>query len=648
MAGMCWILRYCRSISAALAAGLVASAIPNLASAITFTNVTAGAGITYKQNHNIAPGALLQTGGAAAADYDNDGLVDLFVTRLDGADVLYRNLGNGTFQNVAAASGFTANLPTNGAGWADVNNDGYKDLYLTACGDTGVGDTRNYLYMNDGHGHFTEEAVQRGADIGGASRYGMSVTFGDYDGDGYLDIFTTDWGNDASVSTSRLLHNLGAANPGHFVDVTHAAGLDTYRPSHFIDGSTDSNAYRFSPIFTDLDRDGHPDLVITGDFKTSQIFWNNGNGTFTDGTAAAGMGTDEDGMGMTIGDYNNDGKQDVFISALVDVPGGTPHSGNRLFKNNGNRTFTDVTDQAGVRNSGWSWGTTFLDYDNDRDQDLVVTNGWDPNTPDQSHLYRNDNGVFTDVSNAVGVTDTKLGRGLLSFDYDNDGDPDVFIANHGSTPVLYRNDGGNANDWIEIKLQGTVSNRDAIGAFITIDPKTSVVGDEMVKEITAGSNFLSQNDLTALFGLGSGFGSIDLITIDWPSGIVEQLRNVSPDQILHLVEGVLTGDYNHDGIVDAADYTVWRDEFGSTGTGLAADGNNDNTINQLDYDIWKNNFGDTQSGAGSAAQNAPVPEPSTEPLLVVGVTVAACWYRSKSRRSTTPFRRIVSRYFNVF
>ena len=129
---------------------------------------------------------------------------------------------------------------------------------------------------------------------------------------------------------------------------------------------------------------------------------------------------------------------------------------------------------------------------------------------------------------------------------------------------------------------------------------------------------------------------------------MEQLRNVSPDQILHLVEGVLPGDYNHDGIVDAADYTVWRDEFGSTGTGLAADGNNDNTINQLDYDIWKNNFGDTQSGAGSAAQNAPVPEPSTESLLVVGVTVAACWYRSKSRRSTTQFRRIVSRYFNVF
>src|SRR5262249_41200224 len=158
------------------------------------------------------------------------------------------------------------------------------------------------------------------------------------------------------------------------------------------------------------------------------------------------------------GDYNGDGKMDVFISALVDAQSGPPHAGNFLYKNNGNRTFTDVTDAAGIRNSGWSWGTTWLDYDNDRDLDLAVTNGWDPNNPDQSHLYRNDNGVFTDVSNAVGVTDNKMGRGLLSFDYDNDGDPDVFIVNHGSTPVLYRNDGGNANDWLELRLQGTASN----------------------------------------------------------------------------------------------------------------------------------------------------------------------------------------------
>src|SRR5262249_52935612 len=160
-------------------------------------------------------------------------------------------------------------------------------------------------------------------------------------------------------------------------------------------------------------------------------------------------------------------------------------------------------------------------------------------------------------------------------------------------------------------LQGTVSNRDAIGAFITLDPKTSIVGDEMAREINAGSNFLSQNDLTVHFGLGPSAGTVDLITIDWPSGAVQTLHNVSPDQILRVIEGVLPGDYNHDGIVNAADYTVWRDEFGQTGSNLAADGNGDQTVNQLDYSVWKTNFGNWfAAGAGAAAARyAVVPEP---------------------------------------
>ena len=622
-----------RPIAAALAVMLAVGARPEMASAVVYTNVTTIAGITYKQNHNVAPGALLQTGGAAAADYDNDGWVDLLVTRLDGADVLYRNLGNGTFQNVAAASGFTAGLPTNGPAWGDIDNDGDKDLYVTSCGDTGVGATRFYLYVNDGAGHFTEEAVQRGADIGGVFRYGMSVTYGDYDSDGYLDIHTNDWASDTSESTSRLLHNLGAANPGHFEDVTAAAGLDVYRPSHFYGGATDTNAYRFSSTFTDLDRDGHPDLAIAGDFKTSQIFWNNGDGTFTDGTTAAGVGADEDGMGTTIGDFDGDGRMDWFISALVNVPGGADHAGNFLYRNNGDRTFTDATDAAGVRNSGWSWGTTFLDQDNDRDLDLFVTNGWDPNLPDQSHVYQNNSGVFTDVSNAAGVTDNKLGRGLLSFDYDNDGDLDVFIVNHGNNPILYRNDGGNANDWLKIKVQGTDSSRDGIGAFITVDPDSSVVGDEIVREINAGSNFLSQNDLTAHFGLGPSAGTVDLVTVVWPSGAVQQLSNVSANQILDVVESALLGDYNHNLIVDAADYVVWRNQLGSTGSGLAADGNGDNMVNQLDYSVWKANYGATAGGAAAATQYASVPEPSTVLLLVVGALIVANVSRCGSSRS---------------
>jgi enediyne biosynthesis protein E4 len=589
-----------RPIVATLATALAVSARPDVALAVVYTNVTASAGINHLQHVGNAPGAgLFRTGGAAAADYDDDGWVDLYVTRLNARPLLYRNLGNGTFQDVAISAGFTTSLPANGAAWADIENDGDKDLYVTSSGGT-----RFYLYVNNGNGTFSEQAVARGAAVAGVFRYGQSVTFGDYDSDGYLDIHTNDWATDSSVSASRLLHNLGAANPGHFEDVTAAAGLNVFRPSHFADGSTDSNAYRYSSTFTDLDRDGHPDLTIAADFLTSQIFWNNGDGTFSDGTVAAGVGTDEDGMGSAIGDFDGDGRMDWFVSALVDVPGGFPdHTGNRLFRNNGDRTFSDNTDLAGVRDSGWSWGTTFLDHDNDRDLDLFVTNGWDTTTGDQSHLYRNDNGLFTDVSNAVGVTDTGMGRGLVSFDYDNDGDLDVYIVNHGAQPILYRNDGGNDNDWLKIKVQGTESNRDGLGAFITVDPDASVAGDEMVREINAGSNFLSHNDLTAHFGLGPDSGPIDTISIAWPSGVVQELSNVSVNQVVSLVEGVTPGDFDGDGDVDGGDFLTWQR------------GQSPNAISPSDLAAWKANFG---TAPPLTASTTPVPEPATMVSLLLG------------------------------
>ncbi len=620
-------IEHFRSIAAALATVLAVSTSPDSASAVVYTNVTASAGISHVQyaGSTTDPG-LLRTGGAAAGDYNNDGWVDLFVTRLNNRPLLYRNNGgNGTFTNVAVAAGFTDILPANGPAWGDIDNDGDKDLYVTSSGGT-----RFYMYVNDGNGHFTEHAVQRGADVsdvGGVSnvfRYGQSVTFGDYDGDGYLDIHTNDWGNDIAVSTSRLLHNLGAANPGHFEDVTVAAGLDVYRESPFYPGLT--NAYRHASTFTDIDRDGHPDLAIASDFKTSQIFWNNGDGTFTDGTADAGVGGDEDGMGTTVGDFDGDGRLDWFISALVDIPGQTEdHSGNRLYRNNGDRTFADQTDLGGVRDSGWSWGTTFLDHDNDRDLDLFVTNGWNPGVafPDKSHIYQNDNGVFTDVSTAAGVTDNGQGRGLLSLDYDNDGDLDVFIVNHGNAqPILYRNDGGNANDWLKIQVEGTASNRDGIGAFITVDPDADFAGDEMVREINAGSNFLSQNELTAHFGLGTNSGSIDLITVIWPSGAAQVLSNVSANQVLSLVENVMPGDYNGDDKIDAADYVVWRK------TGING---------QRGYDVWQANFGMMAMGSGSGrGSSAAVPEPSGLAMMTLALGLLLCSNSVRQRNGIRP------------
>jgi hypothetical protein len=218
-----------------------------------------------------------------------------------------------------------------------------------------------------------------------------------------------------------------------------------------------------------------------------------------------------------------------------------------------------------------------------------------------------------------------MGRGLVSFDYDKDGDLDVFLVNHGARPILYRNDGGNENDWLKIKVQGTTSNRDGLGTLITLDPDIDTIGDEMVREINGGSNYLSHNELTAHFGLGANAGSVDVIMVAWPSGAVQKLTAVSPNQVLHLVEGVvpLAGDYNQDFMVDAADYVVWRQQFGSMGTDLAADGNGDSLVNQLDYNVWRANFGATANGTTSqAVQLTPVPEPSTLPLLVAGAAIA--------------------------
>jgi hypothetical protein len=579
------------------------------AHAVTFTNVTATAGINHVQNPTSLSGqaGLFRTGGAAAADFDNDGWTDLFVTRLNARPLLYRNLGNGSFQDVAPAAGFTTTIAGgNGATWGDIDNDGDRDLYVTTSGAPGT--ARYHLYVNNGNSTFSEQAVARGAAISGVFRYGQSASFGDYDGDGYLDLHTNDWGVEIANSTSRLLRNLGAANPGHFEDVTAAAGLNVFRPSHFFNGGTDTGAYRYASTFTDLDRDGHMDLAITGDFRTSQIFWNDGDGTFTDGTIAAGVGTDEDGMGSAIGDYDGDGRLDWFVGALVDVPGGNPpHSGNRLFRNNGNRTFIDQTDAAGVRNTGWAWGSTFLDHDNDRDLDLFVTNGFDPAVGDQTRLLSNNAGVFTDISTASGVTDTGQGRGLLHFDYDKDGDLDVYIANHGAQGILYRNDGGNAGDWLNLKLTGVESNRDGLGAFITLDPDLDVTGDERVHEVSGGSNFLGQNDLIAHFGLGADAAAIDQITIDWPSGLTQTLTNVTVNQLLSVTESGDTndpGDFDHDEDVDGDDFLAWQR------------GESPDPLSAADLAEWKTAYPTPPPTTPTGAQ---VPEPATAAFWLLAV-----------------------------
>jgi hypothetical protein len=517
----------------------------------SFVDVADNAGIDYIQ---WAPPSgwikfvpQVMTGGAAVADYDNDGWSDLLVTRYRDTDILYRNRGDGTFEDVSQHAGIDVVAPSNGAAWGDIDNDGDPDLYLSVADESG-NSLRNLLYVNSGDGTFTEQAQLWGVGLEVPNFHsGFSVSFGDYNLDGLLDIHTCQWAVTGPGNRSVLLMNTG--HPGGFLDVTAGAGVEMWDDPEAEEGP-EFTTRAFTSRLTDLDLDGWPDLVVAGDFETSRLFWNNRDGTFTDGTDQARIGGEENGMGLAAGDYDGDGLPDLFFTSIYDdrsppVPhSGWGVSGNRLYRNLGDRVFEDTTEMAGVRDGGWGWGAAFFDYDNDGDLDLAMTNGfetdrWETETPfntDPTKLWRNDGGIFTDVSSSVGITDTGTGKGLLVFDYDKDGDLDLFIVNNGGYPVLYRNDLTNGNHWLRVKASGRYSNRDGIGAVVTIMPG----GDAPVqhREISGGSHFLTQSEKIAHFGLGASVDRVPLVKVRWPSGIEQQFSNVAVDQVFEVVEPV--------------------------------------------------------------------------------------------------------------
>ena len=544
------------------------------AQTVVFTDVTQSAGVDYIQHNFVeAPSLNRQiffTGGAAAADYDSDGDVDLFVTRLDASDILFSNNGDGTFSDVTSSAfpPFDLSYLSNGAQWGDIDNDGDPDLYVTS-----VESDRYHLYVNDGNGHFTEQAVARGVDITGTDlHFGESASLGDFNLDGYLDLHVCEWREDFQVAegtpfNARLFLNAGASNPGTFTDVTNPAGVNMENVpfSDPVNHPDRFEAQSFATRFTDLDRDGYPDLIVSSDHGTSRLYWNNQDGTFLDGTIASNVGTDRFGMGSTVGDYNNDGLLDWYVTSIYDdLPNVPFRDGNRLYVNNGDRTFTDMTDSANVRNGDWGWGACFADFDNDGDLDLTHTNGIDWPVPFFSEVFHGDfiadpnrmflnngDGTFSESAMTTGFADTRSGKGLLTFDYDNDGDMDVFVVNNGEHPVLYRNDGTGYGNYLKILTEGTQSNRDGICAFITVTPDSSDPTTKYCREVDGGSNFLGQNDRTVHFGVGSAT-VLDEVRIEWPSGIVQTFFDVDTNQTMTVVEALL-GDANLDGSINLLD-----------------------------------------------------------------------------------------------
>lgn len=470
------------------------------------------------------------TGAAAVGDYDRDGWPDVYLTRMDGPDLLMRNRGDGTFVDVAAEVGLDSPHLTGGVAWLDIEGDGDLDLVLAS-----IGDTRHYLYVNDGRGHFDEQGQARGVAIAtGLVRVGMGIAVGDYDLDGYPDLFIADWRSSVAlgepVDHNRLLHNLGELAPGTFEDVTAAVGIELQSVSVAADAP--AGAWGFAPAFVDLDGDHHPELALAADFGTSRLYWNDGVGGFEDGTVAAGVGLDANGMGSTFGDYDLDGDLDWFVSAIWSPD--FPELGNRLYENAGERTFIDATDARGVRDGGWGWGAAFFDGDLDGDLDLALTGGW-PGTvfsddPVRYWLDGAGDGPWLELAEDRGLHFNRNGRGLVPFDYDRDGDLDLLVMANVEIPALFRND-TTGNAWLEVRVEGPPGNSQGIGAEVRVQATPD--GPQQTRHIGVGSHFFGQGEAAAHFGVGRGRDPLHRVEVLWPStGQTRVLERVPRNQVL--------------------------------------------------------------------------------------------------------------------
>ena len=481
-----------------------------------------------------------QTGGVAIGDYDADGRPDVYVTRLDAPGLLFRNAGNGTFTDVTAAIGLSGvDVPSNGAGWADIDNDGHLDLFVTT-----IAAPHLLLFHNEG-GRLVEQGISRG--VGGdptSPKVLQSVNFGDFDRDGFVDVHTTEWRKfDVGanrLTASRLYRNLGATKPGFFEDVTDSQGVNLAQPT--------APDWSFASAFADLDQDGRQDLYVASDFGTSRLFWNDG-ARFSDGTKTAAVGSEEDAMGLTIADYDGDGRPDVFVSGIFDPLArcstgncNNGRSGNRLYRNLGGRRFEDVTDRAGVRDGAWGWGSAFLDATNAGRQDLVQVSGMElPYVATgqwragQSYFWANaGDGSFVEAARSVGISMPGPSKGLAVFDYDQDGRLDLFVVRDGQGPVVYHNVTEASGHWLGVHLVGTTSTRDGWGA--TVDVRTA---DGRVQRSEYGSvtHYAGQSELTTHVGLGAQ-ATVEEVRIGWPSGKTSIVHpGAAVDRVVTITEG---------------------------------------------------------------------------------------------------------------
>jgi hypothetical protein len=531
----------------------------DIASAAGLTEATVYGGIEQKR-------FIIETNGCGVAffDYDSDGWLDVLLlsgTRLGGfptgkepSNRLYHNNRNGTFTDVTEKAGLRH------TGWAssvcvgDYDSDGNEDLFITYWG-------QNVLYRNNGNGTFTDVTQKAGLTTKG-TRWGSGCTFVDYDRDGKLDLFVANYlqfdlgtapepGKSANCTwkgvpvncgpkglptdTNLLYHNQG---DGTFADVSDSSGISKVQ-----------GRYSMTATTTDFNNDGWPDIYVACDSTASTLYRNNHDGTFTDVALEAGCAYNEDGnaqagMGLAVGDYNGDGLLDIFKTHFSDdLPA--------LYRNSGRDFFVDASRAAGFEHTRYvEWGAGFADFDNDGWPDIMIATGSVypevekvfKEYPHRSRrlVYQNlGNERFKDVTTQTGpgVLSLKSSRGCAFGDFDNDGDIDVLVMNMNEPPLLLRNDYNNErrrgpNNWLEVKLTGTKSNRSAIGARVIVRANSHM----QAQEVTSQSSYYSHNDLRLHFGLGAN-RKAEQIEIYWPGGQVERFKDVAANQILRIKEG---------------------------------------------------------------------------------------------------------------
>lgn len=472
---------------------------------LQFTDQTAAAGINARSNISTVDVIL---GGGVVGDFNLDGWQDVYYpTGTNGPDKLYINNGDGTFTDQAAAWGLTEVHFSSAAAVGDYNGDGLPDIFVTCYG---PGPTpamgEHHLYRNTGSS-FVDEGASAGVNqCSTVEPAGFGGSWGDIDLDGDIDLMISGFSDPATGNC--LMRNNG---DGTFTDITESAGL---LPS--IEGLAG-----YTPHFVDMDDDRYPEIIWIGDFSTSLYYINNGDGTFTDYTAASNTSQDNSEMGMTVGDWNLDGLFDFYVSTI-----GT----NNMYINLGNHQYDNQGDTAGVSMGGFGWGTISFDMDHDGRFDLVNVAQSGPNTVFRNS-YIGGGASFIEIASEIGMGFQADGRGVVNLDYDNDGDQDVMIFRGGQPIILMRNDlSGDGINWLRVFLdRGTTRNIPSfgIGSKVSIE----VDGKTLIDRIDGGSNYLSQSEMSAHFGLGDNT-MVGTVRVEWSNGMVTELHNVAANQTI--------------------------------------------------------------------------------------------------------------------